>query len=234
MITKSSIFTRLYTAARIREGWLQNCGEGGSGGGNNSIISSFTVSQTEAEVGQVIANLTLNWTLNPTDDPDTSQTINQGVGVIANNLRTANTGAVDTTVGASKSWLLSIVDDGNNYSSTATIAFRRRRYWGVSTDPNLGAGAIDVLTDIPTFSNELAASRLTTKTFNCTGGRYIYMIYPDSLGAASPEWRVNGFPVTLTNVDTVALTNQYGNTVNYIVQRSDNLLNGAAISVQIL
>lgn len=219
-------------AERIRESIIFN-GENGSGGTPYNFISTFTVSQTTAEVGEIIADLTLNWTYSPSVDPDTSQTINQGVGVIANNLRTANTGAVITTVGASKIWTLTTVDQTVTYTKQATISFQRKRYWGVSTDPDIGTAPLAV-GDIPTFSSEFATARQTIKTFDCTGGRYIYMMYPASLGTNTPEWELNNFPIVLTNVRTANFTNASGNTVSYIIQRSDNLLHGSSISIEVL
>lgn len=232
MNINNSILNRLTMAERIREAIIFS-GENGSGGGVPNIISTFTVSQTTAEVGEIIADLTLNWTYSPNVDPDTSQTINQGVGVIANNLRTANTGAVDTTVGASKIWTLTTVDQTITYNKQSTISFQRKRYWGVSTDPNIGLAPFAV-GDIPTFSSEFATTRNTSKTFNCTGGRYIYMIYPASFGTNTPEWELNNFPIVLTNVRTVNFTNASGNTTSYIIQRSDNLLNGSSIPIEVL
>lgn len=219
-------------AERIREAIIFN-GENGSGGAAYNFINTFTVSQTTAEVGEIISDLTLDWTYNPDEDPDTSQSINQGIGTIANNLRTANTGAVDTTIGSNKTWTLTTTHEAVVYVKQTSIAFKRKRYWGVSTDPDIGTTPL-AIGDIPTFSEEFASARQTTKTFNCTGGRYIYILYPASLGVNTPEWELNNFPIVLTNVRTVDFTNASGDTASYIVQRSDNLLHGSSISIEVL
>jgi len=236
-----SILSKLTLYNRVREAQLVNCGEGGGGGPIPPAysIASFTISQTQAEVGATITNLILNWSYGPSNtNPDTSQSINQGVGTIANNLRTANTGVVDTLTGASKIWTLTTNHLSNIYTANTTINFRRKIYWGISTNASLGAGPISVFNGALTgFSSELATSRLTTKNFDCSGGRYIYFIYPASFGTnnPNPHWSVNGFPVTLSNVNTVNLTNAFNNdTVSYIVQRSTNLLYGSSINVQVL
>lgn len=241
---RNSFLSKLTLYGRVRENYIANCNEGGGPPAPQLYtFSSFTVSQTEAEVGETISNLVLNWTYTPLLVNPSSQSINQGVGAIGNALRAANTGAVDTTVGSSKTWTISSVFPANSPTANTTINFRRRRYWGVSTNPDIGNAAIDIETPVTPeetivagFSNEFATSRQTTKVFNCTGGRYIYMIYPLSLGQISPEWEVNGFPVVLSsgNVRLINLTNASGDTTNYVVQRSDNLLNGAAITVEVL
>lgn len=185
-------------------------------------ISSFTASPNQLEVGQSQA-ITLNWAMS--SDP-VSQSINNGVGSLAVNLRTVLSPVIST----STTFTLSAVKDAIPYSANATVNFLRKRYWFVY------ASDVTPLTyeTLPAgFSQEFATARTATKVFNCSGGKYFYYMYPASLGLGSPQLIFNGFPVELdpVNIRSINFTNQSGDTSQYYLLRSDNILNSANISV---
>lgn len=219
------------------------------GGGGPSVpyeITSFTNDGGNFENGESPTNINLNWTL--PSDPDT-QSINQGVGIVnPNTLRTVIfPGPVVGVVNGSFTWQLSVTQGLDNDTANTSINFRNRRYWGVSTDPNI-AGVDTATAGIPasggtpvafTYNdlvvtagvtgNELATNRNQTKILDATGGRYLYFAWPSGFG--TPSFTINGFPVSAWKGIDSNFTNQHGYVESYSVWRSQNLQNGAAIEV---
>ena len=193
-------------------------------------ISSFTATPNILEEGQSQA-ITLNWAM--TNNPD-SQSINNGIGSLGVAVRSTVTPPINTTT----TYTLSAVKNSNNYSANTTINFRRKRYWFVSADPNIGNSPF-AYGDLPVgFSQEFTTQRAKNNVeFDCNGGRYFYYMYPASYGVAvGAQLIFNSFSVELdpANIRTIDFTNESGNTSSYIVLRSDNLLNSDDIFVNFL
>ena len=68
--------------------------------------------------------------------------------------------------------------NSNNVEFTRTITFNwlAKRFWGVSEEESVSDDIIK------SFSNELSSSRVKTVSYDGTGGRYPYFIYPTALG----------------------------------------------------
>ena len=185
-------------------------------------INSFSATPNVIEAG-TSQTVTLNWTMS--SDPD-SQSINQGIGAVAANLRTRVSG----TISATTTFTLSASKDSNPYSANTTVNFQRKRYWFTSASDltPLTYGTLPV-----GFSQEFATSKASTKVFDCTGGKYFYYMYPASFGLATPQLIFNGFPVELdpANIRLINFTNESGDTAQYYLLRSDNILNSAGISI---
>lgn len=201
----------------------------------NNIIN-FTITPSVAEIGSSVVGAVFNWSVVQTPD---SQSITPLIGPIPNNLLTYTySGSItsDTT------FTLTNVVGSNTSTKNASIAFRRKRYWFASTNDDFANGPktyADLLLDSGFSSKpvsereEFATSRQTTKTFDATGGRYLYIMFPESFGTVSPQLQVGPFPVTLSYVNIIPFTNQSGHTENYYVYRT-NLQTGSSITVQVL
>jgi len=193
-------------------------------------ISSFIATPNVIEVG-ASQTVTLNWIM--TNNPD-SQSINNGIGSLAVSARSVVTPVLNTTT----TYTLSATKSSNPYSANTTINFRKKRYWFVSADPNIGNSAFAYGTLPVGFSEEFTAQRMKNNVeFDCNGGRYFYYMYPAEYGVASGTQLIfNSFSVELdpANIRTVNFTNQSGYTSSYIVLRSDNLLNSDDIFVNFL
>lgn len=193
------------------------------------VITNFAANPATLEVGSNQAVL-LSWTL--PSDPD-SQSINNGIG----SLLVGQRSVMSNPISATTTFIITAVRNLTSYFSNVTVNFQRKRYWFVSADPNIGNAAF-AYGDLPVgFQQEFATQRSkdTEIVFDCTGGKYFYYMFPAAFGIAPDEDLIhNGWKVKLdpANVRTASFTNQSGDTVNYIVLRSDNLLHGNEIGVK--
>lgn len=211
-------------------------------------ISSFTNNRNELEKGQSIGptgtfiDISFAWSYSAT--PDTSQTINNGVGLITPITALSKLFAPLVNITSDITYTLTAVNNAINYNANTSIFFRSRRYWGVSAaDDPVGSGVIDTATLsaflgaplVDTVNTEISNSRQTTKTFDCTGGKYIYFFFPVAWGTASPHLQVGQFQSVLSYVQTiVGFTNAFGHSENYYVYRSNNIMNSNAVVAKVL
>lgn len=200
----------------------------------SQVLATFSHTAGIQELGSTLANLTLNWTYNRAPNP-TSQSINQGIGAIANNLRTKTQNGIN--LNATTTFTISAVgDDGTNSSLQTTVNFQLKRYWGVS--PNVLATDNDVKNNL---SNEFDTARPVEKTFDASqggGNNYLYFCYPKAWGQPS------GFPIgtlfggfafsdyTLSTI--VNFTNPSGHSEDYYLLKTNNTYNSAGLIWKIL
>ncbi len=110
-------------------------------------------------------------------------------------------------------------------SSTYTVNWRHRRWWGTSSNTNLSSSNILNLSN-----DEFSTSR--SKSFSIDGnGQYLYYAYPASFGTAT--FTVNGLLNTAWTLEVVNHTNASGWPENYNVYRSNTIQNGTGISIAI-
>lgn len=211
---------------------------------NNRIvlkeIISLSVSLnggTLTEVGASISGVNLTWAYNQSDaDPNTSQTLNQGIGSITP-LSTRSYNYTPTITTDTTFTITSIDSLRGSSSSSTSVLFRLRRYWGVT------ANAILTESDILSGSSDLITSSNPDNdiTYDCTGGRYYWYAYPDSWGTLSTSLtKVNGLSFSgwsdnssgqSTTGFTINVTNVFGHTELYRVYKVYNLQNGSSIPV---
>jgi len=104
-------------------------------------------------------------------------------------------------------------------------------YWrvfaGINASASLTPAQVAALGDF----NALTGQVSRTYSFSATG--YKYICYPESfLWATVWTDTLTGFNVPFQNIGTVPMTNAYGETINYKVQRSSNII-GAAINIAV-
>ena len=184
-------------------------------------IASFTNNVNSAEKGSTVNSVTLSWTYNTPTVTVTSQSINQGVGTITVGTLTKALTSLGLT--STTTWTLTASNGTETPTANSSVTFYSKRYWGASADDSLTTAEILTLD-----SNEYVSSRSTTKTFDCSGGKYIWICYPTSLGTAT--FTVGGF-VTSFNVSTVSHTNASGFTEDYYTYRSVNLQYSSSVTV---
>jgi hypothetical protein len=121
-----------------------------------------------------------------------------------------------------------ILKSNTNETSTETsgLTWLYRVYWGADAGTSLTEAQVEALT-----SSQLKSGRTGTYTITATGGKYLYICYPASYGAAT-QFTVNGFVTTFQLLtSTLSVTNAYGATTDYRVYRSEDLQSGSGIPV---
>lgn len=209
-------------------------------------FSSFSISgAANQEVGQVFSgSKTFSWgTTNSGNVQANSITIKDTTNSVTLATGLANTGSTVISISVTKStpasnvWTIQAQNTlGTNFSTTTTINWYYRLYYGLSSSVTLNAAAILALT-----GNTLTSTRAATYSFGA--GNYKYFAWPDSFGGAT------SFKDTSTNLNVamadntdnaaysnlqngfyyalVSVTNAYSITTNYRVYRSKNILGGS-------
>ncbi|MDU7520210.1 MAG: hypothetical protein E7K72_02250 [Roseomonas mucosa] len=133
---------------------------------------------------------------------------------------------------AASSWTARVTDpsppagQADTAVASAALAFRHRRYWGVSASQALdGAG-------IPALGGSEFATGFGPKsvTYNCDGGRYPYYAYPAAWGTPDAV-TVGGLAFSDFTVTDIPFVNASGATETFRVLRFGRLQNGSAIQV---
>lgn len=206
-------------------------------------ITSFTNNRNSLEKGQSVgptgtySNIQFNWAFNM--DPDTSQDINNGVGNLTPLTARSVIFSPLSNITTDTNYMLTAIHEALPYTSSTALSFKSKRYWGVSLsdDPILaGINTYALLgTFLDTVNEELASTRQTTKTFDCSAGRYFYFFFPTAWGTVDPQVQMGSFPQSLIYTGTiVGFTNQSGYTEDYYVYRSDNILYDASVVITVL
>lgn len=201
------------------------------------ITSNLSVSPSLLEIGQTVNSVNLNWSYNK--PAVVSQSLDHGIGSLPINLRSYNF-IPGTPITSNTSFILNASDGIGSTSDSATIEFRRKRYWG--TIPS-SQNSLPTNSQLLAKSSELSTSRGKTITYNCatpSGGNYFYYCYPTSYGQSNVSINNLSFnswfdPLNpgddATTPVTVSVTGQYGHVENYYMYRVFNPQNGSAITV---
>ncbi len=175
------------------------------------------------EIGLSINSVGLIWSWNKTI---TSQSLNQGIG----DLSTSTTSYTYTPANPIDSNITFTITGGDGVetaTSSVSVSFMPKRYWGVSTLTSLTDA------DILNLSQELSTSRTQTRTFDCSGGKYFYFViktsYCNNIG-----FKVNGMTFSDMDVETRNFTNASGHTDQYNIYRVHNIQTGDNIPVEVL
>jgi len=204
--------------------------QGGFSNAGDALASLFYVKPAVSltggatyEIGQTISSVTLHWTISGSK-PLISQSLNQGIGNITP-LTTRTYTHSGQTITANRTYTITVADDANTASSSTTVAFSPKRYWGVSNKTVLSDAEIIAL------SSEFSTNRTQSRVLDCTGGAYLWFVWESSYGAGS--FTVNGLPNTAWTVTTRDMANASGATRNVRMSRSDHLLFGNAYTIAV-
>lgn len=183
-------------------------------------ITSFTGGGTY-EKGQTITTVNLAWALNKEVQ---TQSLNNGIGDLGASARSYT---VSGTITTDTTYTLTVNDGKNSASANTAVTFKQKRYWGVSEKTSLENA------DILAFSSEFATNRTQTRTFNCSGGKYFYVVIPTQM-CSGISFKVGGLAFSAITSETIQLTNASGYESSYNVYRCNDIQTGSNISVQVL
>ena len=183
---------------------------------------SISNSVGTVEKGSIISNVSLSFTVNKDMQ---SVTIDHGVGDVkgltSKNLTGQNI-STDTT------YTITATDvEGKSAKASTSIKFLDSVYYGASLSDTITSSA---LIGMP---SKLASNKAMSVTFNCSGGKYIYIAMPASFGLTKNNFKIGGLANSAWIVTTMDVTNAYGHKASYTVFRSENLQNGSSIKVDI-
>jgi hypothetical protein len=187
------------------------------------------------EIGTTISNVSLIWTITPTNVILTSQVLSPSIGSIDVSLRTTNLTGLSLT--SNTTWT-NVINDGLGFNnsivtnSSASIAFRHYLSWGRSSLTNLGNSEIQSLhTTGGGAGRDFATARQKTGISMTVSNQYVYFAYPASFGTAT--FRVNGFPNSAFTNTTVSYTNASGNVTSFLIYRTIDPQTGDSIPYEI-
>lgn len=170
-------------------------------------ITKFSHNSGTNEIGSVVKELTLSWTLNKAP---TTQTVD-GVAVDVSERSKKLTGLEIKT---NKTFTLTVTDEREaTDSSTTTVSFQNGVYYGASAMP----GTLDN-TFILGLKKELSGNKGRTITVTAGDGQHIWYALPSRLGAC--RFAVGGFSGGFDLVNTIDFTNASGYTEAYYVYAS--------------
>lgn len=173
------------------------------------------------EIGSTVTEVNLAWSLNK---PVISQTLNQGIGSIDVSLRSYQHSGQNITT--NRTYTLTVSDGTQTKSANTTISFLPKRYWGVSEKTVLEDA------DILALASELSTTRTQTRTFNCSGGKYFYLVIKTSY-CSGIKFKVGGLAFSAVDVVTRQFTNASGHTDSYNIYRPIDIQTGSAIAVEV-
>ena len=181
------------------------------------IITSFSLSVGTVEIGSTITTVTANWSFNKAMSTAT---------LTDTTILPTDTSHIFSglTLTSNKTYTLSCGDGKNTATSSRTITFSNKRYWGVSSNTSLSNS------DILALTSEFASSLGKSITFNCTGGKYPYYCYPTVWGSPLSVM-VGGLAFSDYTITTQSFTNASGYVSTYNIFRFNNIQNGSNIAV---
>jgi hypothetical protein len=173
-------------------------------------IESFTMtpSTTEYEIGSTVNEVVFNWSYNK---DVVSQTLTDCT--LAD--ETIRTATYSTPISSNKTFTLNASDGQNSVSSSKSISFKHKIYWGSSsTTEDFTSAFILALS-----GKKFATSTKGSYSMNIGNGEYGYLCYPSTWGNVQ-SWFVGGFETTTEDCGTIAFTNASGNTTTFRITRT--------------
>ena len=172
-------------------------------------INSFTMtpSATEYEKGAVVSGLEFAWEVNK---DIVSQSLTDCTIELED--RTATYGA-DLT--STKTFTLTISDGEKSATSSKTIKFLDKAYWGSAVEPT----DYDSAFILALSNSKLASGKTGSYALTVGSGEYGYLALPTSFGTVASVW-IGGFETTLDNCGSIAHTNASGNTSSYTIYKT--------------
>ena len=172
-------------------------------------INSFTMTPatTEYEIGTVVSDLEFAWAVNK---DIVSQTLTDCTIEVDD--RSAIYGADLTNT---KTFTLTVSDGEKSATSSKTIKFLNKAYWGSAVEPT----DYDSAFILALSNSKLASGKNGTYSMTVGSGEYGYLVLPTSFGTVTSCW-IGGFETTLENCGSIAHTNASGNTSSYTIYKT--------------
>lgn len=173
------------------------------------------------EIGYTKSSTSLSWSVNKKIK---SQSINQGIGSLETDVRSYE---YETPITSNTTFTITVSDGKNTASSSTSVSFLPKRYWGVRAKTSL----LD--SDILALSSELSNSRVQTRTFDCSGGKYFYFVIRSDY-CNGIKFKVGGLSFSDMEVVTRNVVNSQGATQSYNIYRVNKIQTGSSIPVEVL
>ena len=169
-------------------------------------ITSFNISKTLAEIGEVVSNLKLTWSYSK------EPTVQKLDGNILDN--SIRDHIITSNITSNKTFKLEVSDGKTTVSRNAAINFYNGRYHGVSNSENYDSDFILSL------NKTLTNSRACSFTVDCGQGQYIFFAIPTRFG--TPTFTVGGFTGGFIKAQTLDFENKFGYVESYDIWKSEN------------
>lgn len=173
------------------------------------------------EIGSTIQTVNLSWTWNK---KITNQSIDQGIGELDPETRSY---VYNKPITTNTTFKIVGGDGKNTATSSTSVSFMPKRYWGVSAKTSLTDA------DILGLSSELSTSRTQSRTFDCSGGKYFYLVIRTDY-CSGIKFKVGGLAFSDMIVETRSVVNAQGFSQSYNIYRVNNIQTGSAIAVEVL
>lgn len=173
-------------------------------------IKSFTAipSTTVYEIGQKIASIVFNWSVNKNIK---SQTLT-GCTLADENVRTAT---YDQELSSNKTFTLKVDDGQNTDSKSFSVAFQNRIYYGSAALPD----SFDSDFVLGLSDKKFATTKAGTYNVNVAASQYAFIAYPKSFGQITSA-KIGGFDTDLENCGDIEFTNASGYKSTYNIVRT--------------
>ena len=149
----------------------------------NPSFSAFNIdgqSSGNFELGYTYpsGNKLFTWSIiNPNNVKEKSIILNAETGLPNTGSKSQTIAGITKNTVSSHTFTIKAQNSNNvEFSRTITFNWLAKRFWGVSEEESV---TDDI---IKSFSSELSNSRVKTVSYDGTGGRYPYFIYPTALG----------------------------------------------------
>ena len=169
-------------------------------------ITSFNISKTLAEIGELVSNLKLTWSYSK------EPTVQKLDGTILDN--SIRDHIITSNITSNKTFKLEVSDGKTTVSRNAAINFYNGRYHGVSNSENYDSDFILSL------NITLTNSRACSFTVDCGQGQYIFFAIPTRFG--TPTFTVGGFTGGFIKAQTLDFENKFGYVESYDIWKSEN------------
>lgn len=187
------------------------------------VITSFTNNVNNVEKGCVVNTVTLNY---DTNKDMTYLSINNGVGSV---LGTTSKTLTNLNITNDITYTITARDDQETEVTKSTsIKFLDKIYFGSSSSDSITNA------QILSFDSKLASNYTLTNTFDCSGGKYIYIVVPKAFGLTTSKFKIGGLDNSAWSTTEITFTNASGYTSQYVIFKFNELQNGSAIKVDIV
>lgn len=149
------------------------------------------------EIGTTRSKTDLSWTWNKKIE---SQSLNQGIGELESTVRKYT---YEVPITSNTTFTITGTDGKTTKSASTSVTFQPSRYWGVSTKTSLTDA------DILGLSSELSTTRTQSRTFNCSGGKYFYLVIRTDY-CSGIKFKVGGLSFSDMIVETRSVVNAQG------------------------
>jgi len=170
------------------------------------------------EIGTVITNADLTWTVNKTMvSRELTGPTNVSFGAGGSGAYTHTNALLELTT---KTYTMTVNDGTNPDADTNRWYFRSRLYYGFS-DVSSSIVSSNVLALVGGGEPLRTTYTLSETTVTPDSLQYIWVCYP-SAWSGTPEFKVNTFPTTFESAETITHTNASGYATSYDCYRSPN------------